>query len=356
MSLTRKDWILVAVGAAVLAGGGWWYWQAQQAGREPAGFAAGNGRVEATEIAIAAKMPGRVQDILVDEGDDVQAGQVVAHLDASAMRAQLAQAQAQVADMKSRKASAQALVAKAQADVATAQAQLRLREGEQAMARTTLARTQALLADRAISQQQVDEDRTRVNSAEAAVSVAQAQIRAAQEGLRVAQAQVDQTDAGIEAAEAGVTRLSSELGDTTLKAPRAGRIQYRVVQPGEVVGAGGRVLSMLDTNDVYMTFFLPEAQAGRLALGSEVRLVLDAAPERAIPATVSYVSSVAQFTPKSVETQNEREKLMFRIKARIDPQLLARYRDQIKSGVPGVAHVRLDAQRQWPGNLQLRQP
>ena len=89
------------------------------------------------------------------------------------------------------------------------------------------------------------------------------------------------------------------------KAPRAGRVQYRVAQPGEVLGAGGKLLNMVDLADVYMTFFLPARQAGLVELGQEVRLVIDAAPQYVIPARVSYVASVAQFTPKSVETASQ---------------------------------------------------
>jgi len=99
-------------------------------------------------------------------------------------------------------------------------------------------------------------------------------------------------------------------------------VQYRVAQPGEVVGAGGRVINMVDLSDVYMTFFLPTALAGRVAMGTEVRLVLDAIPQYVIPAQVSFISDVAQFTPKTVETANEREKLMFRIRAQIPVELL----------------------------------
>ena len=96
--------------------------------------------------------------------------------------------------------------------------------------------------------------------------------------------------------------LQVDIDDSQLKAPRAGRVQYRVTQPGEVLGAGGKLLNLVDLTDVYMTFFLPERQAGRVALGSEVRLVIDAAPQYVIPAKVIYVASVAQFTPKTVET------------------------------------------------------
>ena len=99
-------------------------------------------------------------------------------------------------------------------------------------------------------------------------------------------------------------------------------MQFRVAQPGEVLGAGGVVLNMVDLTDVYMTFFLPTASAGRIALGTEARLVLDAAPHYVVPAAISFVADVAQFTPRTVETSAEREKLMFRLRARIDPALL----------------------------------
>ena len=153
-----------------------------------------------------------------------------------------------------------------------------------------------------------------------------------------------------------VARLQADIDDSQLKAPRAGRVQYRVTQPGEVLGAGGNVLNLVDLTDVYMTFFLPERQAGRVALGSEVRLVIDAAPQYVIPARVSYVASVAQFTPKSVETANEREKLMFRVKARLDPELLSKHLQQVKTGVPGMAYLRLDPDAEWPAHLAIKVP
>ncbi|HQN42098.1 MAG TPA: HlyD family efflux transporter periplasmic adaptor subunit, partial [Pseudomonadales bacterium] len=132
--------------------------------------------------------------------------------------------------------------------------------------------------------------------------------------------------------------------------------QYRIAQPGEVVGAGSRLLNVLDLTDVYMTFFLPTAAAGRLAIGSEVRLRLDAAPEYVIPAQISFVADVAQFTPKTVETASEREKLMFRVKARIAPELLKQHLRSIKTGLPGMAYVRIDPQAQWPEELQVKLP
>ena len=141
-----------------------------------------------------------------------------------------------------------------------------------------------------------------------------------------------------------------------LNVPRGSRVQYRVAQPGEVLNPGGIVLNLLDVGDVYMTFFLPTAEAGRVAIGSEVRLVLDAAPQYVIPAKVSFVADVAQFTPKTVETAEERQKLMFRVKAKIAPDLLQQYIRSVKTGLPGMAYVRLDEKAPWPDWLQTRLP
>ena len=109
---------------------------------------------------------------------------------------------------------------------------------------------------------------------------------------------------------------------------------------------------MIDVSDVYMSFFMPTSDAGRLAIGTEVRLVLDTAPDVVIPATISFVSDVAQFTPRTVETEEERLKLTFRVRAAIAPALLQRYIEQVKTGLPGMAYVRLDPEAEWPAFLQ----
>jgi HlyD family secretion protein len=167
---------------------------------------------------------------------------------------------------------------------------------------------------------------------------------------------VVELESAIEAAVATVERVNSEIEDSTLRAPRAGRVQYRLAEPGEVLPAGGKVVSMLDVSDVYMTVFVPEAPAGRLAIGAEARLVLDAAPQYVVPARVTFVASDAQFTPKTVETASERQKLVFRVKLQIDPDLLRKYRTRVKAGVPGMAYVRTDASTPWPADLEVRLP
>ena len=321
-----------------------------------AGFTSGNGRIEATEVDVSTKLGGRIAEILVAEGEFVEAGQVVARMDVQVLQAQLAQARAQVRQAQNAHLTAQAQVALRESEKQTAEAVVRQRQAELSAADKRHARSAELVRRNALPQQQLDDDLARLQSAQAALAAARSQVTSSEAGIAAARSQVVEAESAIEAAEASVSRLQADIDDSELKAPRAGRIQYRISEPGEVLGAGGRVLNLVDVSDVYMTFFLPERQAGRIALGAEVRLVLDAAHEYVIPAQVSFVASNAQFTPKTVETANEREKLMFRVKARIDPALLQRHLAQVKTGLPGVAHLRLDPQASWPEQLAIKVP
>jgi HlyD family secretion protein len=132
-------------------------------------------------------------------------------------------------------------------------------------------------------------------------------------------------EASIGAAQATVDRIMSDLREYELKAQNGGRIQYRLVEPGEVLAAGGRVVTLLDLTNVYMTTYLPTSAAGRLRYGAEARLIFDAAPQYVIPAAVTFAASEAQFTPKYVVTESEREKLMFRVKVAIPEAALKDY-------------------------------
>lgn len=338
----------IAVGAAALA---WWGWQ-QLADSGPGdGFVSGNGRIEATEIDVATKLPGRIEDILVNEGDFVKAGQVLATMQLDSLQAQRDEAEASLRQAEHAVAAAEAQVALRESDAAAAEAVVVQREAELDAAQRRHGRTQTLAREGATSQQQLDDDRATVRGAQAALTAARAQARAAKAAINAAEAQRIGAESAVGAATASVQRIDADIRDSALKTPRSGRVQFRVAQPGEVLAAGGRVLNVIDLSDVYMTFFLPNEVAGQVALGSEVRIVLDAAPNTPVPATVSFVASAAQFTPKTVETASERQKLMFRVKAQIPPALLQRYLEYVKTGLPGVAWVKLDPEAQWPAAL-----
>lgn len=357
MSPIRRRWLirLFAV-ALVMAFLGWWAWQQLTVVDEYPGLASGNGRIEAVEIDIAAKVPGRVESIHVDEGEFVTTGQPVATMDTRTLDAELHQAEARLRQASSDVVTARSQVAQREAEKAAAESLLAQRQAELDIAEKRLARTSQLVKSGSVSRQEVDNDEARVKGAAAAVSAARAQIAAAEAAIATARAQVVGTEEAVSAARATIERIEADIADSTLHAPRDGRIQYLVAQPGEVVGAGGRVLNMIDLKDVYMTFFLPTEAVGRIGLGSEARLVIDAAPQYVIPAQISFVSDVAQFTPKTVETRVERQKLMFRVRARLPVDLLERYIVQVKTGLPGVAWVRLDDEQPWPEHLAVRVP
>lgn len=353
MKLINKTWLIGLV-LALSAIAAYLAWESLQQQGPGEGFASGNGRIEATEIDVATKLAGRVEDILVAEGQFVKAGQPLARMQVDSVQAQRDEALARQQQALQSVAGAQAQVALRESDRQAVLALVAQRESELDAAQRRLARSELLVQEGASSRQELDDDRARVRSVQAALTAARAQVNAAQAAITAARTQVTGAQSSVKAADATIARIDAELADSVLKAPRDGRVQYRVAQPGEVLGGGGKVLNLVDLSDVYMTFFLPETVAGRVALGSEVRIVLDAAPQFVIPARVSFVASTAQFTPKTVETASERQKLMFRVKARIDRDLLLKHIEQVKTGLPGVAWVRVDPQAAWPASLTVK--
>ena len=287
------------------AGGGWYWWQQRQRNALPAGIASANGRIEAEPVDVATKYAGRLEAVLVDEGAMVRAGQVMARMDTRELGAALRQAEAQ-------ERQAQRSLDARRASVVQQRSQLTLAQGE-------FERTRALLQTGAATRQAFDQRQAARESAEAALNVADAQVAEAEHAVQAAR----------EAAE----RIRTQVADSILVAPIDGRVQYRLAHTGEVLAAGGRVITLLDITYVYMTVFLPTEEAGRLPLGTEARIVLDAVPDYVIPATVTFVSPQAQFTPKQVETRSERDRLMFRVKLRIDADLLRRHAEQVRTGL-----------------------
>jgi HlyD family secretion protein len=294
----------------------------------PEGFTFTHGRVEATKVYITTKYQGRIEAVLVREGDTVGVGQVLARMDTRTLKAQLRQAEAQIERARQAKV--------------TAEATLTQREAELTFYKSDAARQQKLAANQTTSQQEYES--------------AFAKWKAGEAALESAKAQIIEAEATIAAASADADRLRVDIDDGILVAPRRGRVQYRLAEPGEVLGSGGRVLDMIDLTDVYMLFYLPEAEAGKVSIGAEARIRLDALPDVLIPASVYYVAPEAQFTPKTVETRTERQKLAFQVRARIDAALLKKYEPYVRTGLPGEIYVRLDPAAQWPERLRVRLP
>lgn len=289
----------------------------------PEGFALGNGRIEATEVEIATKLGGRVREVLVEEGDSVVSGQILARMEAQDLEAGLREAEAKLNEARETLNHAVAMVAE--------------RESVLTLAEKELRRSEQLKMQDYVAAQTLDEARSRKETALAT--------------LRAARSGTVQAEASIRAAAAHVERLEVDLADAVVTAPVGGRILYRLTEPGEILPAGGRMLTLLDLSDAYMTIFLPARAAGRVAIGAEARIVLDARPEDAIPAVLTFVSPSSQFTPKEVETANEREKLMFRAKVKVDWEAGENGALDLKTGLPGVAYIRTEPNAVWPAEL-----
>lgn len=294
----------------------------------PEGIVKSNGRIEGQAIEIATKYPGRVAEVLVSEGDIVEAGGLIARIDDREYRAQLLGAEADVL-----RAEAALDIAKAQRDQALSAAEL---------ARSGFQRIDKLFSGGYASTVKHDEARNRLNSAEAE--------------LRGAEAQIANAISTIAAASAQVSQLNAVLDEMVLVAPRRGRVQYQLVQAGEVVGGGARIVTLIDLTDISMSLYLAAIDIARLSVGDEARIVLDAVPDYVVPARISFISADAQFTPKMVETQDEREQLVFRIKIQIPRELLQRFESQVKAGIRGVGFVRTDPGIDWPSELAVKLP
>ncbi len=352
----RKGLVLLVPVLIVAAVVGYFAWQYFRPAKLPEGFASSNGRIEATEIDIATKLGERVKDELVDEGNFVTAGQEVAHMNTEVLEAQLREARAKLGMANSAVDAAQSTLAQRESEKAAALEVVAQREAELDRATKDYERGQKIAGTPGMSMEEFDSRRAAYYSAKATLASAKANVAAAEAAIASARATIIAAQASVDASQATIKRVEADINDSTLRAPRDGRIQYRVAQPGEVLPAGGKVMNMIDLNDVYMTFFLPTDWAGRVQQGAEVRLVLDAAPQFVIPARVTFVADVAQFTPKTVETAEERQKLTFRIKAHIPPDVLKMYVHDVKTGLPGVAYVQLDPQAKWPAHLEVKLP
>jgi HlyD family secretion protein len=294
----------------------------------PAGIVKSNGRLEATQVDVSSKYPGRLAEVTVEEGSSVTQGQVIATITSPEYEAKLRAAEADV--QKSKDA------------LAAAEAEITSRESALEFAKSDFERGQELMKTGFITKQVFEQRKRNYDSAVAAV--------------RSFTSQRDQALSQIANSEAEVDRVQSIIDDLTLVSPRLGRVQYQLARAGEVVAAGSPIVTILDLTDVYMTIFLPAADAGRLAVGDEARIILDPVPDFVVPATVSFVAADAQFTPKTVETKDERAKLMFRIKLKIEPQLLQQFYTRVKTGVRGLGFVRTKADVEWPADLQVKLP
>ena len=346
-----KKWILIAIVLVVGAILGYRYWKSSQSAL-PAGIVSGNGRIEAKLSDASAKEPLRVKEVLVDEGDLVRPGQTLVRLDTVTIEAELARDEAAVAAAREEFAAAKTAIAAANADIAAANAAIAQQQSEIRLAQTEADRQRRMLAENATSKALFDVRQTAVETAKETLKSAQARADAAQAQASAAQSGADAAQQKIRVALAEVERTKSRIRDATLVSPVTGRVLYRLVEPGEVLGPGGKALTIVDLSDVYMEIYLPSDQAARLKTGADARITVDYEPNAVAAARVTFVSPEAQFTPKQVETKSEREKLMFRVKIQIPADLVEHYIERIKTGVRGVGYVKVNASAKWPDWLE----
>ena len=247
---------------------------------QPYGLVKAEGRIEGNQVDVSSKYPGQLAEISVEEGTNVAIGQVIARVSSPEIEAQLRAARS---DLQ----SAQDALAAAEADIASRKAALEF-------ARSDFERGQELIKSGFITKQLFEERQRNYKSAQAAVETMAARR--------------DQAQASITAAQAKVQQIEAMIQDLTLRSPRNGQIQFQLARKGETVAAGEPIVTILDLTDLHMVIFLPAADAGRLGIGDEARVILDAVPDYVIPAEVSFVASESQFTPKTVETKEERAK------------------------------------------------
>ena len=317
MNETGRAWVWVLALAAASAGcrGG-------DSGAAPRA----SGYVEATEVRVAAEVGGRVLEVAVEEGDRVEAGALIARLDTSdvdlALRraqAERAQAQAQLQLLLAGSRAEDIRQARAQAE--SAQADIAAAESERASAATDLQRFEALLASNAGSRKQRDDAATRLSVAEARVRAAQERARAASEGLARLRAgsrpeEVAGARARVAAIDAQIASLEKNRADAVLESPVSGLVTSKTVRAGELIARGTPIVTVTDLDAAWANVYVDEPVVPTLRLGQKATLITDAGQR--LDGTITFISPRAEFTPRNVQTAEERSKLVYRIKVSVD--------------------------------------
>ncbi|WP_312117015.1 MULTISPECIES: HlyD family efflux transporter periplasmic adaptor subunit [unclassified Moraxella] len=409
--MKKSYYILIALILAVAVAFAVYMNYKRTADTTPEGFASSNGRLQLQNIDVASLRAGRVSQVLVHEGDLVEKGTPLVtlsseELDTQLQGAEAAKLQAEAAKLQAEGRKSQAQAAKARAEGAVTRAMGTEKRAEGGYARTqggvnqadaviaakkaqlqialdNLNNTKALRKDDLVSIAELQQREQAYQAAKAEVLAAQAAkaqaaaggteaqagiaeaqsgiaeakaaVAEAQAGINQAQAGIEQAQAGINQAQSQINRVKSIQSDMYVRAPQAGRVEYRIVEVGNVIAPGSKVVTLVDPNDVYLEIFLPTDSSNQVQIGSPARIVLDGI-KAVLPAKVSFVANQSQFTPKSVETKNEREKMMYRVKLSLDPQVASRYQTLLKGGMTAQGYVQLDPSKAWSKDLEVNMP
>lgn len=321
--MRRKNLIIAVILLSVIAGAALFLSRAGSR-REPGRIRA-SGNVEATTFSAAFKIGGRLSARLLDEGEQAKKGQPLARLETKDFEEELSLRRA---DLK----GAEAFLAELEAgsrkeEVAQARAALERAEAEAARLKADYARNEELYRREVISTRDFDAVRT-------AMLASQAQVREASERLRLLRngprpETIRQARAKVESGQAALKLAMNRLEDATLTSPATGTVLAKHAEPGELVNPGSPIVTIGDLRNVWIRVFIPETSLGRIKLGQNVRVVSDTFPGRNYTGTVSFIASEAEFTPKNVQTEKERVKLVFRVKVSVDNPA-----QELKPGMP----------------------
>lgn len=348
----KNIWILILLLAIAIIG--FFFWQHYQSDSDlPEGIVSSNGRLEIERFDIASLYPGRVEEMLVDEGDDVEKDQLLALLSSTQSESKVTMAKAD--EQRAQQLVSQAKAGRAQGEqtVARAEAEINARLEQQKVAKLELDNARQMRREGLISPSELDKRLSAYNGAVAAVQAARAARSEAVAALSRLDAQISEAQAGVAQAQAQENAAASANDDMSIRSPKSGRVEYQIAKVGSVIAAGNKVVSLLDTSDVFMNIFLPNEQMSALKVGDEARIVLDGM-DMIWPAEITYIANEAQFTPKSVETQNEREKLMFKVKLKLPAETALKYKGTLKGGMTGMGYVRTNTDTAWPENLKVK--
>ncbi len=339
MNKKAKTRALIIPLVLVIAAGSWWYSKRQDAGDASRLVLYGN--VDIREVDLTFNNSEHIDKLLVQEGDRVRKGQLVATLHRERMQAEYAAAEAKVASQKAIVArletgSRPEEIRQARADVAAAKAKL-------LDAELTFERNKKLFKQRAASRQAVDDSEASLNTARANLKVAQEALALAVEGPRVED--IEEAKAMLKVDEAQLALAREVLKDTELFAPADGIIRNRILEPGDMASPQKPVLTMALTNPVWVRTYAQETTLGKLALGMSADVSTDSYPGKVYKGWIGFISPTAEFTPKNVETPELRTRLVYQVRVYVcNPQ------DELRLGMPATVSIPLDQPEPEPGH------
>lgn len=361
---SKKHYVLLVFVVPILVVGYWVYGYTASRSAVQEGLIQANGRIEGDAVTVAGKVAGRIASIEVREGDAVRAEQLLVRLDDVQLRARVNQAAAALATVESQLVSAKVglgllrkevplAVDSARAGVNWAQAALAKAEAGERQARLDAERVQDLTAKGFASSQlnegaQLSVEAAVSDSRSAAEALVQSRMQLAQaelgdDRIRAREADLLALQAQVHQARAALAEAESVLADLTIRAPAAGVVVARAREPGEVVSAGAPLLELVNLDQLYLKVYVAEANIGKLRLGLPARIHIDAFPDRSFDATVRHISSRAEFTPKEVQTPDERVKVVYAVKL----YLSANPDHRLVPGLPADAVIRWKEDAPW---------